>query len=118
MTLEMIASASSLTNSDIRLWQCDPSKWSGDDKKIEGSLKRQKTGIKTVDPIGTIKNSHPVTALKWITNENIVCGGADHQIKVLDANKLAIQESIFTNHKTVTSIDSTSAYVLTGMEDG
>lgn len=32
--------------------------------------------------------------------------------------KLAVQESIFTNHKTVTAVDSNSQYVLAGMEDG
>lgn len=36
----------------------------------------------------------------------------------MDVNKQAVQESIFTNHKTVTAIDSTSSYVLAGMEDG
>jgi hypothetical protein len=36
----------------------------------------------------------------------------------MDVNKLAIQESIFTNHKTVTALDSTTEYVLAGLEDG
>ena len=37
---------------------------------------------------------------------------------MLDAAKLQISESIFLNHKTATAIDSTSEYVLAGMEDG
>lgn len=59
-----------------------------------------------------------VTGLHWSTNSNIILGGADHQLKVLDTNKLQIAESIFLNHKTATAIDSNSEYVLAGMEDG
>lgn len=103
---------------DINLWNADPNHWQGDEKAIEGTLKRQKTGIKTVDPIGTIKNISGVSAMKWTTNDSIVTGSCDHQIKVYDVSRLAVQESVFTNHKTITCLDSTSQYVFGGFEDG
>lgn len=81
-------------------------------------MKRQKTGVKTVNPIGTISQKNGVSALQWSTNDSIVCGGVDHQLKVIDVTKQAVQESIFLNHKTVQCLDSTSSLVLTGMEDG
>lgn len=87
MTLEMVASASQF-GGDVHLWKCDPESWQGDDaSQIEPSLKRQRTGIKTVSPIGAIKNIQGVTAMQWITNDSIVCGGTDHQLKVMDVHK-------------------------------
>ena len=56
--------------------------------------------------------------MKWTTNDSIVTGSNDHQIKVYDVTKLAVQESVFTNHKTITCLDSTSSFVFGGFEDG
>lgn len=39
LVLEQIASAS-VRGSEINLWNADPSNWQGDDKAIEGTLKR------------------------------------------------------------------------------
>ncbi len=77
LSLEIIAS-SSLHSGDINLWNADPANWQGDDKLIEGTLKRQRTGIKTVDPFATIKSVSGTSALKWITNDSIVTGSVDH----------------------------------------
>jgi hypothetical protein len=60
-----------------------PSSWSGEDE-LQGTLKRQKTGVKTVTPCAVIKGIHGTSALKWITNDSIVAGSSDHQLKVLD----------------------------------
>ena len=54
MNLELIVSAS-IHGGDLNFWNADPSKWTGDDQAIEGTYKRQKTGIKTVEPTAHIK---------------------------------------------------------------
>lgn len=77
MTLEMLATGSE-QGGDIHLWKCDPESWQGDDSAVEGSLKRQRTGVKTVMPFVSLKNTHGVSALNWTTNDSIVCGGNDH----------------------------------------
>jgi WD40 repeat protein len=56
--------------------------------------------------------------MKWSTVDSIVCGGNDHQIKIMDVTKQAVQESIFTQHKTMTAVDTSGMMVLAGMEDG
>lgn len=60
--------------------------------------------------------------MKWVGQETLIAGCADHQLKVFDLDKLAIQETIFTNHKVVTALDSTvnqgTPVVLCGHEDG
>lgn len=117
MSHETFASASNQTN-DIHLWSVDPAHWKGDDKAIEGSTKRQRTGVATVDPIGTLKGTHGIQCLKWATPDTIIAGGIDHQIKLYDCNKLSVQESIFTQHKTVTALDCNQQYLLGGQEDG
>jgi WD40 repeat protein len=116
MTLEMIASASEM-GGDIQLWNFKPESWQLEEAP-EGGSKRQKTGVKTVAPTGSIKNVSGVTSIHWSTVDSIVCGGNDHQIKVMDVNKQAVQESIFTQHKTMTAVDTSAMMVLAGMEDG
>jgi len=59
MTLEMIASGSE-QGGDLHLWKCDPQSWQADDAQIEGSMKRQRTGVKTVQPLASIKNTNGI----------------------------------------------------------
>jgi hypothetical protein len=86
MTLEMIASGSD-QGGDLHLWKFDSESWQADDLQVEGSLKRQRTGVKTVQPFASLKNTNGIATLKWTTNDSIVCGGTDHQLKVFDVQK-------------------------------
>lgn len=49
----MIASSSNF-HGDINLWNCDPSTWQSETGE---GLKKQRTGVKRVDPIGVINTS-------------------------------------------------------------
>jgi len=55
----MIASGSE-QGGDLHLWKCDPQSWQADDAQIEGSMKRQRTGVKTVQPLASIKNTNGI----------------------------------------------------------
>lgn len=56
--------------------------------------------------------------MKWAGPSTIYAGCYDHQIKIINVDKLQIEEVLFTNHKVPTSIDSVQeSLVLTGHED-
>lgn len=56
--------------------------------------------------------------MKWSSMDSLLVSGTDHQIKIFDIEKTTIQESIFTNHKTVTAMDCNPNFVIGGQEDG
>lgn len=62
-----------------------------------------------MSPFTSFKNVAGVTSLKWSSPDTIMCGGNDHQIKVFSVQKQTVQESIFTNHKAVTALETTTA---------
>jgi WD40 repeat protein len=68
-----------------------------------------------------LKCQSGVACMSWASDETLVAGCTDHQLKVFDMNKLTVAESLFTNHKVVTCLDSTfdqQASILGGHEDG
>lgn len=71
-----------------------------------------------MDPTSSINTGFGVTALKWTTADSVLVAGIDHQLKIVDLGSSQVSETIFTNHKVVTAMDSTSDFVLTGQEDG
>jgi hypothetical protein len=79
MSLETVASGSSQGN-DIQLWSTDASRWgeSAQDKAVEGSTKRQKTGVATVEPLGILKSTVGIQTLKWATPDSLIAAGLDH----------------------------------------
>ena len=60
--------------------------------------------------------------MHWASDSTLLAGTIDHQLKVFDVEKQAVQQSIFTGHKTSTCMDVNFAnqneYVLCGQEDG
>ena len=54
MAKEMIVSSGTQMH-DIHLWECDPARWLEDGTGMEGSNKRQRTNVLTVDPAATFK---------------------------------------------------------------
>lgn len=70
---------------DLQLWDLNPENWHSEE--TGNSNKRQKTGVKVAAPTATLKNVSGVTSLLWSTNDNIVVGGQDHQLKIFDVQK-------------------------------
>lgn len=57
--------------------------------------------------------------MTWPSEDTLVAGCTDHQVKVFDVNKLQVSDSLFTNHKVVTCLDSIAGpTILGGHEDG
>jgi WD40 repeat protein len=80
--------------------------------------KRAKTTVAYLKPTAKIEgNRHPINVLKWINNSEIVSGGYDHAIRIFDVDKEKVSQSIFTNNKTTTCLDSIKSTVLVGSED-
>lgn len=80
--------------------------------------KRVKTGVAYLRPsISMEGNKHPINCLKWINNSEIVSGGYDHAIRVFNVEREEHTHSVFTNNKTVTSMDSIKDNILAGCED-
>lgn len=69
-----------------------------------------------------MKVANGVSSMHWASSSTLIAGTIDHQLKVFDAEKLAVQQSISTNHKTCTAMDVNFAkdneLVLCGHEDG
>jgi WD40 repeat protein len=59
---------------------------------IEAPMKRQKTGVATVDPTFVLKTTAGgIPAIKWISPDTLLASGnVDHQLKVFDMNKQSI----------------------------
>lgn len=80
--------------------------------------KRAKTSVAYLKPsIEMEGNKHQVNVVHWLNNSEIISGGYDHAIRVFDVEKEKLTNSIFTNNKTVTSIDAIKNNVLVGCED-
>ena len=78
-----------------------------------------------MNPQGFLKCANGVQSLKWTSDDTMVAGCTDHQLKVFDMYKLQVVESLFTNHKVVTCLDASlenpsdkKQVVLGGHEDG
>lgn len=103
------------------MWKVDPKEWATGERKVEGSFKRQKLAESTMTTETFLKCQSGVACMTWPSDENLVVGCTDHQLKVFDMNKLAVAESLFTNHKVVTCLDSATdkhPIILGGHEDG
>lgn len=101
------------------MWKVDPQTWQTGEKKIQGKRKKLTESLMKTDTY--VKCQSGVSCLSWSSPESLFAGCTDHQLKVFDMNKLQVVESIFTNHKVVTCVDSTQrdlAVVLGGHEDG
>lgn len=105
----------------IQVWKVDPKEWSTGERKVEGSFKRQKLAESTMVTETYMKCQSGVACMTWPNEDILVAGCTDHQLKVFDMNKLTVSESIFTNHKVVTCLDSAfdqAATIVGGHEDG
>ena len=85
---------------------------------MEGTNKRQKLAESNINVESYLKCQSGVQCMTWPDEDTLMAGCTDHQLKVFDMNKLQVAESVFTQHKVITCIDSTNNVTLGGHEDG
>lgn len=92
-----------------------------DDQGLEKSNKRFKGQVSYVGARNYIEVTGGINQLKWLGPNQIICGCLDHSLKVIDFERSQMIESIFTNHKVVTALDTACSgeqpIALTGHED-
>eukprot|EP00347_Sterkiella_histriomuscorum_P003660 403363437 len=106
----------------ILIWRMNKHTLEGDSSqnqiKSQGGMKRVKTNIAYIGSHSQIVCNGGVQCMKWATPEKIYVGSNDHSVKIINVEKQAIEEVMFTNYKVPTCIDSAQdSLVLTGHED-
>jgi WD40 repeat protein len=87
---------------------------------VEGSQKRQKLSESSMNVEGYLKCQGGVHCMVWPSEDTLMAGCADHQLKVFDMVKQQVVDNVFTNHKVITCLDATPGNLsaLAGHEDG
>ena len=86
---------------------------------VDGSLKRRKVEVSTLEPSQMIQVNGGVHSLAWLDSDTLVAGCQDHAIKLVDIEKsFMVKQSIMLEHKTPTCMDTGSEnLILAGCED-